>query len=303
MAGAIAGTAILHTLQKPQLQTITLTVNNTCNLACGHCYLQEGGDGRYVANETIERVIDARARHVAIVGKEPTVNVRKTSRLIERLVAAGKTVSMITNGLRLHHIDKAALEKLAYVDISLDGGPHTYIRGTYERLLPNLFMHPQTNVLHTLYDRNLQHIDDMLRVPHQVMLFSPYLSTQHLGKNTVAGVKLENVLAAMSASRLRDDKHAFLLVDTYHLEQNKMTGEEAKALIAQYGLVKNTLLFEHDPLEHGIVRVTYDGLLLTPGASLHPARYMQEGRPVGRIDEQYALLLREKAEQMNHYSG
>ena len=77
MAGAIAGTALVnyapHTSK--QLSTITLTVNNLCNLQCPHCYLQyDGEENKYIGSEVLEHLYKADFKHLVIVGKEPFVN-------------------------------------------------------------------------------------------------------------------------------------------------------------------------------------------------------------------------------------
>ncbi len=295
MAGAIAGTAILNidSKKKNNLQTIALTVNNACNLICGHCYLQDGTNADYVSDEVVDKIIDSSASHIALVGKEPTVHLRKTERLIQKLSKAGKSVSMITNGLQLHKLNKDALMMLDYVDISMDGGPTTYTRGEYDKILKNLNLHPRTNILHTLYKENLENIDDMLQVPYTgVMMFSPYLVTNNRGENTVHRSELVDVIDSFAKSSVRSDKNAFLLIDSYHLEQEgilKSFDDQPNGVFDdESGIFKGVI---QDPLEMGIVRVNYDGRVLKPADSLHPLHYKQNSIPIGDVDMQYLALL------------
>ena len=275
MAGAIAGTAILGTEPNRQFQVITLTVNNRCNLSCGHCYLQNGRDNRFVDDVTIERVLDSSPDHVAIVGKEPLVDVEKTSALIQKLCKRDKNyrhkqVSMITNGLLLQKMDKRVLELLQYIDVSMDGGPKTYSRGDYASILNNLRLHPKINVLHTIYEENMGNINDMLDVPVENMLFSPYIVTQNNGRNTVTRGTLLNIIDAFDDSKIREHPFAKIGIDMYHVKQDDVSFDELEKKVKDCELEKNVLFFRRDPLEYGIVRVTYDGMILSPRDSLHP---------------------------------
>ncbi|MBU1199150.1 MAG: radical SAM protein [Nanoarchaeota archaeon] len=286
MSGAIAGTAILNTKPEEKLQTITLTVNNKCNLKCSHCYLQDDDTG-FVDSEILNKVIKSTAKHIVIVGKEPLADIEKTSQTIQLLNENGKQVSMVTNGINLHKMDRNILKMLKYIDISMDGGPKTYSRSNYETILKNLELHPNTNILHTIYNENLENINDMLEVPHKIMMFSPYLITDNKGINTVTPASLKKIIKAFSKSKIKEYPNAYLMIDTYHLEQDKLTVSELETQIKEVGLEQNIILIKQDALEHGIVRVTHNGKILTPSDSLHTQRYDFTGREVGNIDEQY----------------
>lgn len=291
MAGAIAGTVILNTKPNKKLQLVTLTVNNCCNLNCGHCYLQNGQDNSFVDDKTIDKVIESGAKHIAIVGKEPLLDLDKTTNLIYRLHDAGKKVSLVTNGILLHKLDKNALGILDYVDISMDGGPKTYSRGDYNLIERNLILHRKTNVLHTIYKENLDNINDMLRVSANIMLFSPYLVTQNSGNNSVTNVGLSDLLNSFSASNIRDYPNAKLGLDTYYAEQEKTSFNEIQKRIKEYKLKQNTFLFKNDSLEYGIIRVTFDGKLLSPKDSLHTNIYVKSGKSIKNIDSQFEQML------------
>jgi MoaA/NifB/PqqE/SkfB family radical SAM enzyme len=53
MAGAIAGTAILNCKLQSALDTVALTINNSCNLHCPHCYLQYDGPNESITSGVI----------------------------------------------------------------------------------------------------------------------------------------------------------------------------------------------------------------------------------------------------------
>ena len=79
MAGAIAGTALVNYAPNisKKLSTVTLTVNNLCNLQCPHCYLQyDGGETKYISPSILEHLYNAEFKHLVIVGKEPFVNTK-----------------------------------------------------------------------------------------------------------------------------------------------------------------------------------------------------------------------------------
>src|SRR5688500_15997163 len=106
MGGVVAGSAVLNAKVAGKLHTVTLTVNNRCNLHCPHCYLQYDGIDRLIAPEAIDYLFDrpSSLRHVAIVGMEPLVTRRSVEvcgTIIHRAKQAGITVSLITNGINL----------------------------------------------------------------------------------------------------------------------------------------------------------------------------------------------------------
>ena len=61
MAGAIAGTAILKASNlSDKLHTITMTINNECNMNCPHCYLHCENDKSLISQETINSIFKAK---------------------------------------------------------------------------------------------------------------------------------------------------------------------------------------------------------------------------------------------------
>lgn len=317
MAGAIAGTAILDCEPRPILQTVTLTVNNLCNLSCPHCYLQYRSGQSFLDEGVLEVVLASQYRHLAIVGKEPLVNaasIALSDRIAALAVSSGKTVSLITNGLNLCSVPPTLFENLAYIDVSLDGGPGTYEQyrhGSLSRLRSGLeylrrLRFRNVNALHVLNDRTVDAVDDMMQVrdftDFKTIMFSPYLETLNDGTNSVGGVNLESLLCGLAGShRFMNEPRAFLLMDPYHLQGQELTFEALEELLARYGLNQKVKLIRNDPLHYGIIRVTYDGLALPPYDSIHPSRYQDVGynvlRPghIVRLEHLFRSMLESQA--------
>jgi len=293
MAGAIAGTLILQTHTKEQLDTITVTINNLCNLACDHCYMQLEKDGRFIDEKTIEAINNSSAKKIVIAGKEIGVKIEKSSEIINKFLESGKEVSAITNGTNLQWFNQELLNKLNYLDISFDGGPKTYSRSDYQKLINNLKGLKHVNALHTVYSENIENINDMLEVPGNTVMFSPYLETKHFGINKVSRIGLGEIIDAFGKSKVREYDNAIILIDTYHVSQDKESFEELEEKVKKENLENKVLFVKEDSLELGIVRVTYDGKIMTPANSLNPRLYNKKSLAVKNIDEQYKELLTE----------
>ena len=139
--GAFAGSAALLCRElRPDLSVVTLTMNNSCNLKCPHCYLQYAEQDAYVAPFVVEAIARSRAEAVAIVGMEPLKNSRSVAELgliVEAVKASGKKVGLVTNGLNAHLLPTNIARLLDWVDVSVDGvrGP---INPSAARPYPNL---------------------------------------------------------------------------------------------------------------------------------------------------------------------
>jgi len=290
MAGAIAGTAILNDLSlSNKLKTVTLTINNTCNLSCPHCYLQYDKKNFLLKDETIEAVFKSDFEHLAIVGKEPLVNKNSISlleQLINRCNASGITSSIITNGIGLINLEPKIAAKLSYIDVSFDGGPETYSKyrkGSFDKIIKSINYHKSNsniifNALHTISSNTIKNIDDMVKIKDfsnfDKIMFSPYLSTMNFGANTVSIVSMNEIFNVLSKSKLfNETSNAFLLLDTYHLQQQGISEQNIKNKIVKYNLEDKIILIEKDPLDYGIIRVTFDDYILTPYESIHPKYY------------------------------
>lgn len=295
MAGAIAGTAVLHlTGHSDRLRVVTLTVNNICNLQCPHCYLQYEGPNSFVEERVLDIVCESEFSHLAIVGKEPLVNQSTADRcrdLIFKCVAQGKTVSLITNGHGLRHLDQETLSLLSWIDVSFDGGPQTYTsyrHAPYERLKRNIQWlqdcgYERVNAMFALSNCNLGFINDLMAVEQEMrferLVFSPYVVTLNHGANFVSPVSLEQFCLALTRSQaFMTSSKALALLDSRAFSGVNMT--TIRTHISKLGLLEKTALVENDPLDLGILRVTYDGLVLTPYESLDTINYRSVGRPL-----------------------
>ena len=154
LTGAVAFPELYERLRAPASpRTVTLVVNNVCNLRCRHCYLQVPrldhpplDDAEW--GRLIESVMESEPELICLSGKEVLIGSTGVA-LLRRLGearAAGRTRSrlgLITNGTLLHRHRDALLDAdPTYLDISVDGLPddHDAIRGAgaFAALLPNL---------------------------------------------------------------------------------------------------------------------------------------------------------------------
>ena len=70
--GAFAGSAALLCQNlRSDVSVVTLTMNNSCNLKCPHCYLQYAQKDAYVSHWVIDVIAQSAVEAVAIVGMEP----------------------------------------------------------------------------------------------------------------------------------------------------------------------------------------------------------------------------------------
>lgn len=289
----MAGTAILNCDLSQTLQTVTLTINNKCNLSCPHCYLQYNGSNQdRIANETLALVSRSQFKHLAIVGKEPLVDSASIS-ISEKIAKSAfqdcKTVSLITNGLNLIFVKPDFLKNLSYIDVSLDGGPDTYEKyrnGSLKKLLRGLahlrnYGFLNVNALHVLNTDTIDNVDDMMKVvdffDFRHIMFSPYVKTSNYGVNSVKELEIERIFSILSQSKLfMAEPKACLLVgsDNPSFSNKNYSIED---LAEKYGIGTKIKYIKEDPLLYGIIRVTYDGFALTPYQSLNTINYHRSG--------------------------
>ena len=130
-----------------------MVVNNACNLACRHCYLQvDRLTGPELTLEErfrlVESVFDQKTELVCLSGKEVFLGNRGLEML--RLLSAAKRarnartrIGLITNGTLIErHRETILASELDYLDISVDGVEvdHDYNRGAgaFAAMRPNL---------------------------------------------------------------------------------------------------------------------------------------------------------------------
>jgi hypothetical protein len=312
MAGAIAGTAILNCRRQSKLQTVALTINNQCNLSCPHCYLQYSGPESLVSEHILSAIYRAQFAHLAIVGKEPLVSPASRAlcrEIAENCARTSKSISLITNGLTLASLESDLLNDLAYIDISFDGGPetyHLYRGGSFSKLLSGLahlrqYQFSGVNALHVINDLTINAVDDMMRVgdsfDFRCIMFSPYIATANHGMNLASEVPLDTILRVMSSSQaFMTDPRAFVLIDGLR-GHGEIQSSDVADVVWRYGLKDKVRLYLEDPLLYGIVRVTYDGFVLTPYESLNP-RYYDRSRMVLSSDRSGSLCLENVYEEL-----
>lgn len=311
MGGVVAGTAVLNASETGMLHTVTLTLNNQCNLKCPHCYLQYSGAKGLIAPDTIEYLFTCETllRHVAIVGMEPLVTKASAEvcrTVITRAKQHGMTTSLITNGLNLLWLGEDALAQLDFLDISLDGGRETYRSyrggnlGKIEKGIAwaKRLGYDRLNALEVLNKQTLAYVDDMMEFAgtqcFRQIMFSPFVPTDVEGYCDVSMVTVGEALEALKKSSLfMTDKRAFLLIDVYHCWFEGITIEEAQTMARRMGMWHKVHFIPRDPTALGIIRLTYDGLVLSSFDALHTSWYKARGRAfhtLPTLDDHYASI-------------
>jgi hypothetical protein len=86
---------------------------------------------------------------------------------------------------------------------------------------------------------------------------------------------------------------ALMLIDAYHMEQDSLMPYDVESLIAKKKIGNKIKLFKHDPIFHGILRVTYDNLVISPRDSLHTKHYEESNYQASNsnIEKCYKELL------------
>jgi MoaA/NifB/PqqE/SkfB family radical SAM enzyme len=307
MAGAMAGTAILMApTVSSSLHTVTLTINNVCNLSCPHCYLQYEGSRAYIPNETIEYIFGASFSHLAIVGKEPLVNNQSAqicSHLIGRARRRGISVSLITNGFGLQRLTDESLDALSWIDVSLYRDSSSVALPYRKRAMaPNVTalealpirIRRHLRMLFTIHSDNWREVEQIadiaMMVGAEFVSFSPYQRTKSDGQQSVTMVEPYRLIEAMVPLCGHPAKWK-LIVDSNYLASSGIHQHEF--LKSAKALGERLVLVSGDPLERGILRVTYDGLVLSPNQSIHTNLYSRSGVPlVSKPLEQHYLDLR-----------
>jgi len=140
-------------------KSVTLVVNNSCNLSCGHCYLQVKELTASALTETewkslIDSVANIDPELVCLSGKEVFLG-NRGARLLSYLreakerTDASYRIGLITNGTLVHKHKESILQAQPnYFDISLDGieADHDAVRGqgAFAQALPNVEWAAQT---------------------------------------------------------------------------------------------------------------------------------------------------------------
>ncbi len=292
MAGAMAGSAILATRShRDTLGTVTLTVNNICNLSCPHCYLQYFGPEGTIQEEVINHVLASDCERICIVGKEPLADAKSIDvvrRIVELASGRGKSVSLISNGLNGSLLPAAVLDKLTWIDVSLDGGPasyRAYRRGSWEKLERSVVSMRtkglrELRLLQTLSSATINCIPDMLEARRvlgaSLTVFSPYQPTRLQGTQAAAMVSPMEVVRALAP--YANDGSIHLSFDRGYVSRFE---DAARAITLASEMFRDRFIYvDTDPIDRGIIRVTYDGLVLSPFESINTDDYVSIGRSI-----------------------
>lgn len=287
MTGAMAGSAILYAPnQSNKLHTVTMTINNSCNLQCPHCYLQYSGSKSTISENILQKVYCSNFNHLAIVGKEPTLHPELLEKIVLEMKRNGRTASIITNGIQLNNLSTETLQNLSYIDVSFDGGPETYFKNRksdYQKIISNIKDAKargcsHINALHTLYKENIADIDDMVMISRDIefdhILFSAYQESRNNGKNSVVSLRLiDEILPALAKSKeFCSQPTAKLLIGKLESQAPEFNQKLLKK-ISQLKLEDKVLFDPVDPLLKGFIRLNYDGMVMVPLDSIHPKNY------------------------------
>lgn len=300
--GAFAGSAALLCRElRSDVSVVTLTMNNSCNLKCPHCYLQYAEGDAYVAPYVVEAIAQSRAEAVAIVGMEPLKNRRSADELgliVDAVKAGGKKVGLVTNGLNAHLMRPDTARLLDWVDVSVDGVRGTYraIRGApvakLERGVAQLHELGvrQVNVLHTLHADNIGELAELASFGRELaaggqVIFSPFSATRHEGVQardlTITPRSFLDALGGLDC----DLTKCWVVLDLDWLPDKEDRAEFAARVDAELG--GRTIMFTADPASYGMIRITYDARVMTPRQAMHTSDYRRTTRSLDRqaLDE------------------
>lgn len=183
MSGEVAFDELhAHVAGETTPRTVTLVINNSCNLKCAHCYLQwERPGAALLADDEWRRVAASlpglRPELVCLSGKETFISGSGVSLLaqlgeLSRAAAVPFRTGAITNGTLIDRCRDAIVASApSYFDISLDGIPadHDAVRGqgAFAKAWPNIEWAARTFGDHffvnvTLQKRNIRRYVDLL---------------------------------------------------------------------------------------------------------------------------------------------
>jgi MoaA/NifB/PqqE/SkfB family radical SAM enzyme len=239
----------------------------------------------------IAHILAADFARICIVGKEPLANGRSIEtvrRIVERASRNGKTTSLVTNGLNGHMLPTSVLERLAWIDVSLDGGPTTYEAyrgGSWEKLRRSVTSMRarglrDLRVLQTLSVQTVDSVADMLEAGFglgaSLVVFSPFQPTRAQGKQAAVAISPTKIVKALEP--FADDDRIYVSFDAGYACRFE-DAERATSLATDLFGDRFTYV-DSDPVDRGIVRVTYDGLVLTPFEAVNTDDYRSVGRLV-----------------------
>ena len=195
---------------------------------------------------------------------------------------------MITNGLNGHLLSEAWVRSLSWIDVSLDGGRRTYEGyrgGSWEKLVRSIGEMrrrglKELRVLQTLSTATVASVGDMLETAidlgASLIVFSPYQPTRSFGQQ--AAVPISPAEFVRTLEPFAENRRVYLSFDVGYAGQFA-DASEAVAL-AEEAFGDRFTYVDSDPIDRGLIRVTYDGLVLTPFQAINTEDYSKVGHPV-----------------------
>lgn len=294
MGGVVIGSTMLEPIKKGD-RIIALTVNDYCQLKCPHCYLETRDSGRRVISDDLIKTMWAmEPTSIVVVGKEPLFN-RESRQITADIICHGQTcgvsVSIITNGMNLRAFateEADALRGLNHIDVSLGAVTQEHYvlcrpNGVLDDVMDGIKAAQDCGV-----DVRLLHVVSRLSLPwieetaagsraltESIIMFSPFAKTERAtGPYAVEEVPLYEMMNALkSAPSFMSNPKAVILFDPYHCEFTGVRMDQIKEMGAK--LREHLVIIEKTPEELGVIRFTYNGLVLNPRLALDTARYPQ----------------------------
>ncbi|MBF0631858.1 MAG: radical SAM protein [Magnetococcales bacterium] len=196
---------------------VSYFINNSCNLACKHCYVGYDEHRNAVDEDmwcmVFEDLIGLGARTFGAVGKEPLLDWGKTYSVFnylqkQRESVKGLRFGLVTNLTEMTPEILQDLEDLApdYIDVSIDGNRmlHDFIRGggTYDKTVSNLErfsekLRQKIFISFTINACNQSHLSDVLDMMDHLglhhLLVSPYV-----GNNEELYISTKELIGSVS---------------------------------------------------------------------------------------------------------
>lgn len=324
--------------KKTDALTLSVMINGLCQLKCPHCFLGESDSstrfgGGVMSLETAKKLFDAidestrGVSTLAVTAMEAFFN--KESVAILRYLGEGCRdrnirFGAITNALNvMTYLDSELASLFSYLDVSFDGGAETYqsYRGVpFQKVIKGIEVAvekgiPIINTLHTLSDRNIENIDDIMEgvqlvrniSPRGVSWFSFFVWTKN-GRNNVKMMSTKETCASVSKSKkfMESDPDAcFLVLDDYHFLSRGENPREIYEYLAHSPEISDELgcrirVFG-DPVDEGILRVTVDGLVVHPLELLHGEVLEKHSIGAQSLDDVYRLIREQNKNTISHF--
>lgn len=187
LSGAVSFEELKHRFSDSVFpDNVTLVINNSCNLNCGHCYLQVK---RLTApamkeqewKQLVDTISPTNPELFCLSGKEIFLGetgsrILSYMREVKDRENAGYRIGLITNGTLIHkHTEAIKRAAPSYFDISLDGieSDHDAVRGkgAFAMVLPNLKWAVETFgdqffVTLTIQKQNFRRVKDAVAFLH-----------------------------------------------------------------------------------------------------------------------------------------